>query len=628
MTERNIMDNQEVQDSVYVNDDSIYNKKIKNIDPPKRDIGIDTEKEFLENIVQAGLSSYLDMAKIQSFSQISQNRNTIYQLIDTMSEDPTISAALEIYAEDTTEANDQGRIVWCESEDPEVVKFVTYLLDTMNVEKNIYKWVYSLCKYGDLYLRLFRESEIAQDPLFKSKKDNKKEKLDEDIKVKAFSDNDHLVHYVEMVPNPAEMFELTRFGKSCGYIKADVIPTQSQVDRLSTSYFRYSFKQQDVTIFDATNFVHAALEDNNTRNPEEVDLYLDTLSNEKSDVNTKITYQVRKGQPIFYNAFKVWRCMMLLENSLLLNRITKSSILRIIGVEVGDMDKTSVGPHLMNIKQLIEQKAAFDVGNSMEEYTNPGPIENNIYVPTHNGIGAISTQQVGGDVDVKGLADLDYFKDRFYTSLRIPKQYLGDTDDATGFNGGTALSIISNRYAKMIKRIQNIVVQCLTDVVNLMILDKKNDSYINKFTLHMLPPATEEDATRRDNQSSEIQLISDVMNLLQDMESSSAKLSILKLMLSNVISDAQVLQIIQDEIDKLEEEGSTSDVESEDDMDININNSFDSGGGSDFDMGDMFGSSEQSSSNEQPPESSDEMVLPTPGELNPDIDFSDNTAEF
>lgn len=622
------MDNQEVQDSVYVNDDSIYNKKIKNIDPPKRDIGIDTEKEFLENIVQAGLSSYLDMAKIQSFSQISQNRNTIYQLIDTMSEDPTISAALEIYAEDTTEANDQGRIVWCESEDPEVVKFVTYLLDTMNVEKNIYKWVYSLCKYGDLYLRLFRESEIAQDPLFKSKKDNKKEKLDEDIKVKAFSDNDHLVHYVEMVPNPAEMFELTRFGKSCGYIKADVIPTQSQVDRLSTSYFRYSFKQQDVTIFDATNFVHAALEDNNTRNPEEVDLYLDTLSNEKSDINTKITYQVRKGQPIFYNAFKVWRCMMLLENSLLLNRITKSSILRIIGVEVGDMDKTSVGPHLMNIKQLIEQKAAFDVGNSMEEYTNPGPIENNIYVPTHNGIGAISTQQVGGDVDVKGLADLDYFKDRFYTSLRIPKQYLGDTDDSTGFNGGTALSIISNRYAKMIKRIQNTVVQCLTDVVNLMILDKKNDSYINKFTLHMLPPATEEDATRRDNQSSEIQLISDVMNLLQDVESSSAKLSILKLMLSNVISDAQVLQIIQDEIDKLEEEGATSDVESEDDMDININNSFDSGGGSDFDMSDMFSSSEQSSQNEQPSESSDEMVLPTPGELNPDIDFSDNTAEF
>ena len=42
----------------------------------------------------------------------------------------------------------------------------------------------------------------------------------------------------------------------------------------------------------------------------------------------------------------------------------------------------------MGIKQLIEQKSAINEGTSMEEYTNPGPMENNIYVPTYNGIGA------------------------------------------------------------------------------------------------------------------------------------------------------------------------------------------------------------------------------------------------
>ena len=77
---------------------------------------------------------------------------------------------------------------------------------------------------------------------------------------------------------------------------------------------------------------------------------------------------------------------------------------------------------------------------------------------------------------------------------------MGDTSDQVGFNGGTALSIVSNRYAKTIKRIQNILIQCITDAVNLMILDKQNDSYINKFQLHMVPPATEEDSTRRDLQ--------------------------------------------------------------------------------------------------------------------------------
>ena len=97
----------------------------------------------------------------------------------------------------------------------------------------------------------------------------------------------------------------------------------------------------------------------------------------------------------------------------------------------------------------------------------------------------------------------------------------------------------------MIKRIQNIVVQCLTDVVNLMIIDKGNDAYINNFTLHMLAPATEEEATRRDNRSSELQTIRDIMDLLADMESIPVKLEILKTLLSNVISDADILQMIQ-----------------------------------------------------------------------------------
>ena len=108
----------------------------------------------------------------------------------------------------------------------------------------------------------------------------------------------------------------------------------------------------------------------------------------------------------------------MLENSVLLNRVTKSSIVRILGIEVGDMPKEMVQPHLQGIKSLIEQKSSLNTDQSMNEYTNPGPIENNIYVPTHNGVGAINMQTIGGDVDVKGLADLDYFKDRVFGCLR------------------------------------------------------------------------------------------------------------------------------------------------------------------------------------------------------------------
>ena len=622
------MDTIKHKESVYVEDPTLYYKKTRTVAPPETNIGIDIQSQFMDNIVQAGLASTLDMAKLQSFTQISQNRDTIYQLLDTMAEDPTISAALEIYAEDSTETNEQGKIVWCESAEPDVTRFVTFLLETLNIDKNIYRWAHCLCKYGDVYVRLFKESEIEDDALF-NKDEKKKKPLKEDVKLSIQDKTDKISTYIEMVSNPAEMFELTRYGKSCGYIKADVLPVQQKVDRLTTSYFRYQFKEKDVTVFEATNFVHACLEDNESRVPEEVDIFLnDTNTREKEKAD--ITYTVRRGQPIFYNAFKVWRCLMLLENSILLNRITKSSILRIIGVEVGDMDKTQVGPHLMNIKQLIEQKAAFDVGQSMDEYTNPAPIENNVYVPTHNGIGAISTQQVGGDVDVKSLADLDYFKDRFYTALRIPKQYLGDTDDATGFNGGTALSIISNRYAKMIKRIQNSLILMVTDIVNLIIIERGLDSYINKFQIHMLPPTTEEEATRRDNTSSEVQLTRDIMDLLSDIENAATKLEILKSLLSGIITDPEVLQLIQDEIDNLKENPQASNSE-DDDNEFSPGGSTPFGGSDDFDMNvdlDLNDKSDQDQSPEMDQENSDEMILPTPNELNADIDFSDNTAEI
>ena len=62
------MDTIEQQDSVYVNDDSIYNKKVKQVDPPGRSIGIDINHDFLDNIINAGLNSTLDMAKLQSFT--------------------------------------------------------------------------------------------------------------------------------------------------------------------------------------------------------------------------------------------------------------------------------------------------------------------------------------------------------------------------------------------------------------------------------------------------------------------------------------------------------------------------------------------------------------------------------
>ena len=158
------------------------------------------------------------------------------------------------------------------------------------------------------------------------------------------------------------------------------------------------------------------------------------------------------------------------------------------------------------------------------------------------------------DDDVKGISDIEYFRDLLFGNLKIPKQFFGFTEDGAGFNGGQSLTILSSRYAKTIKRIQNCMIQAMTDVINLMLVDKGFDSYIRKYTLKMQPPTTQEEMDRRDNMANKIAVASDIMNLLAEVEDASAKLRILKALLSNIVYDQDIINIIQEQIDLLEEQ--------------------------------------------------------------------------
>lgn len=72
------------------------------------------------------------------------------------------------------------------------------------------------------------------------------------------------------------------------------------------------------------------------------------------------------------------------------------------------MGKTEVQTLLRRIKSMVEQKSSYNLGTSMTDYTSAGPIENVLYFPVHEGKGAVTAAQIGGDVNVGDLIDLDY----------------------------------------------------------------------------------------------------------------------------------------------------------------------------------------------------------------------------
>ena len=618
------MSNNNIEDSVYLTDDSIYGNKIKKVTPEGKESDVGISDVMYDNIIQSGINSTIDLSGINSLSQQATTRNEMYNIYDTMCEDGQISAVIKTYAEDATQRNTEGNIVWATSNDSNIAYLINYYIDSLNIDKNIYKWAYSLCKYGDLYIRLYRESEY-DDAIFGKKNRN----LTEDVKIKAFKKNDKYAHYVEMVTNPAEMFELTKFGKTVGFIKSPVdgviVRSQNNIDFMN---YAYKFKRNDITIYPPTEFVHAAIEDNVSRYEESVNIFLN--DSDYDNDNNAYSYTVKRGQSLLSNVYKTWRELQLLEASVLLNRVTKSSIVRLINVEVGDMPKENVAKTLMGIKQMIEQKAAINKGSGMSEYTNPGPIENNVYVPTHDGVGAISTTQIGGDVDVKSLADLEWYLNKLYGSLQVPKNFFSQNDDAAGFNGGQSLTIISSRYAKTVKHVQNILTQLLKDIFNLILLDKGLDSYINNFEVHIQPPVTQEDIDRMENQSTKVQLSRDIMDMLSDIEDAPARLKILKSLMKNIVTDPDIIKELDEQIElaivekEPVEEAEQNNTDSDDDSEIfslkdedesSITNDSEDTEKSDNDMYTDINTEEEGETSEK----SYDTILPSPEQLGIDL---------
>ena len=433
-----------------------------------------------------------------------------------------------------------------------------------------------------MYVKLVRRSEFENSLIFGSKNEKPKQ-LNEDVNIVITKDNDHYADTLDTVKNPAEMFELTKYGKTIAFVKA---PTSTQKDFTTTSnsFVTYRVAKKDVDIYSATEFAHGCLESSYTRSNEELDIFRDD-----DNPNNVETFEVKRGAGILNDLFKVWRQYSLMENSILLSRITRASITRAIQMEVGDMPQNQVVNVTRRVKTLLEQKSSIEVGEKMSEYTNPGSIENIVILPTRNGKGAITMNQIGGDYDPKTLTDLDHFVNKLAGGLKIPKPLLGFTDDNTGFNGGTSLTILNSDYGKAIKKSQKILIQMVTDIINLLLIDKGKNSMINNFKIMMQSPITQEEIDLKNELSSSLRNVSDIMTTIGEIDDVTSKMKILKSLLSETLANQEITNILSEYIKKLEKEekdNSKKETESEDELSSGLSNELipETGSSNDFDL--------------------------------------------
>lgn len=518
-------------------------------------------------IKSADSGSLVDVEAITKFRTLSSDRQEKYAQFEDMMKDATIAAAIEMYADDATQYDYRtGKVIWAESDDADIAKAANRLIEVLGINEKAWTHIYALCTYGDVYLRLYRkgdQSDYAQ--MFEQTSGQTA------LRVKKEDSSRPIEEYIEYVDDPATMYDLQERDKTSGFIK--MINT-SDPDAQQNSYYSLvsrTFNVGDVNLYDRKSFVHICLAGNISRNPELV-----ALHDNKTGVTT--VYKVKTGKSILEDAYDPTQTVKLLEDSLLLNRVTKSALVRILQIETGDMPKTEREAFLRRIKNMIEQKMALNKTNGVvASYNSPGPVENIVYVPTKDGKGTITTTNLGGDVNIKDIVDVDYFNNKKLSALKIPKQYL-NYDAPEGLGNGTSLTKLSSRYAHTVMRIQNAYISGITTLLNLYFLDKGLD-YINNFTLKMVSPGTIEDTERDEQLANRLNQASDILSMIDGKTDENGIFDTVIWILENFLNLSDVAEILRNH-NVTEDETNSFDVTS-DDAGFDAMSS-PSGGGMDF----------------------------------------------
>lgn len=261
-------------------------------------------------------------------------------------------------------------------------------------------------------------------------------------------------------------------------------------------------------------------------------------------------YTLRRGESYLDNARIAWQVLSALEDILMLTRMTRSMLYRIFSVEVGNKGDAETTRILNQLKNRIKFDETINVKEKVyNSDVRQIPLADSIFIPTRNGIGAIDIKTVGGDVNLKDAVDLDYFKDKLFAALRIPKAFLGFSDEGTGGMINTSLTRMDIRYARTIRGIQNVLAAGLKDLCLKYLNLTRPESTLEElpdFKIVFTSINTEEDNQRNETKKVQIETLDKLLETFDNMQVSVADIPELRNALIREYIGSDYLEIIKE----------------------------------------------------------------------------------
>ena len=326
-------------------------------------------------------------------------RTMIYSDYDVMDNDAIIASALDIISDESTLKNDMGEVLQIRSSDDNIQKILYNLFyDVLNIEFNLWSWIRQMNKYGDFFLKL----EIAE-------------------KYGVYNVIPFTAYHIERQeaydpehPN-AVRFRYSPegiYGGGSGYYG---VPN--------------SFEKNDQGVyFDNYEMAHFRL---------------------LTDVNF-LPY----GRSYIEPARRIFKQYTLMEDAMLIHRISRSPDRRIFYINVGSIPPNEVENFMQKTISTMKRTPLTDpqTGEYNLKYNMQNLMED-FYIPVRGNDTSTKIDTTPG-LQYDGIADVTYLRDKLFAALKVPKAFMGYEKDLTG---KATLAAEDIRFARTIDRIQRIV---------------------------------------------------------------------------------------------------------------------------------------------------------------------------
>ena len=215
------------------------------------------------------------------------------------------------------------------------------------------------------------------------------------------------------------------------------------------------------------------------------------------------------GKSILEGARRVWKQLTLMEDAMLIHRITRAPAKRKFKIDIGNIPPHEVENYMKRIiaqskkqpyinENTGDYNLKFNIQNIMEDY----------YFPVRGSDSGTDVETLDG-LEYTAIDDINYLKNKFMAALKVPKAFLGYEENVSG---KATLAAEDVRFARTIDRLQKIIISELYKIgMTHLYAQGITDERLVNFELELTNPSTIAEQEK-------INLWSNKVNLARDMQ--------------------------------------------------------------------------------------------------------------